>query len=83
LLELTNDVRDACKRRATCLSQLDDLDGMLRLLGERSDALSKRAMQHPGSVGLGDAGLSEIDAYFYSVLEHVVEVRMQADAATD
>lgn len=81
--ELTNDARDACKRRSTCLSELDDLDGMIRLLGARSDALFQRATQHPGSVGLGDAQLSEIDAYFYSVLEHVVEVRMQADATMD
>ncbi|WP_186308596.1 EAL domain-containing protein [Paraburkholderia sp. BCC1885] len=83
LLALTSDARDACKRSATCLSQLDDLDGMIRLLGERSSALAARATQHPGSVGLGDAALSEIDAYFYSALEHAVEVRMQADATVD
>jgi PAS domain S-box-containing protein len=83
LSELTNDARHACGRKTSCLSQLDDLDGMVRLLGGRSDALFKRATEHPGSVGLGDTQLSEIDAYFYSVLEHVVEVRMQADAAVD
>jgi diguanylate cyclase (GGDEF)-like protein/PAS domain S-box-containing protein len=83
LAELTNDARDACKHGTTCLSELDDLDGMIRLLGERSDALYQRSTQHPGTLGLGDAQLSEIDAYFYSVLEHVVEVRMQADATID
>jgi diguanylate cyclase (GGDEF)-like protein/PAS domain S-box-containing protein len=83
LLALTRDARDACKRRPTCLSQLDDLDEMLRLLVERSDALGKRVADHPGSVGLGDAQLNEVDAYFYSALEHVVSARIQADTATN
>lgn len=82
-LERTADARDACKRRPTCLLQLSDLEEMLRLLAERSDALGKRATEQPGSVGLGDAQLGEIDAYFYSVLEHVVAARMQADASAD
>ncbi|RFU49087.1 bifunctional diguanylate cyclase/phosphodiesterase [Paraburkholderia sp. DHOC27] len=83
LFALTRDARDACNRRTVCLSELDDLDGMIRLLGSRSDALYRRATEHPNTVSLGDAGFSEIDAYFYSVLEHVLEVRMQADATTD
>jgi diguanylate cyclase (GGDEF)-like protein/PAS domain S-box-containing protein len=82
LLALTIDARSACGRRSTCFSQLDDLDGMLRLLARRSDALGERATKRPGSVGLGDPALGEIDAYFYSALEHVVSARVQADAIT-
>jgi diguanylate cyclase (GGDEF)-like protein/PAS domain S-box-containing protein len=82
-LERTADARYACKHRPTCLLQLADLEEMLRLLAERSDAVGKRVTQFPDSVRLGDPELGEIDAYFYSALEHVVAVRMQADVTTD
>ncbi|WP_172161156.1 PAS domain-containing protein [Paraburkholderia elongata] len=83
LLELTGDARLGCRGREDCLSRLNELDEMMRKLGERSNALARRVDSRPGSVGLGDPALSEIDAYFYSVLEHVVDVRMEADATLD
>ncbi|CAE6728074.1 sensor domain-containing protein [Paraburkholderia haematera] len=83
LLELTADARVGCRGRGDCVSRLNELDEMMRKLGERSNALARRVNQLPGSVGLGDPALGEIDAYFYSVLEHVVDVRMEADATLD
>ncbi|WCM23608.1 EAL domain-containing protein [Paraburkholderia bryophila] len=83
LLDLTSDARSGCAERSDCISHLNELDDMLRRLGERSNTLASRANQHPGSVNLGDPALSEIDAYFYSVLGHVVDVRMEADATID
>jgi diguanylate cyclase (GGDEF)-like protein/PAS domain S-box-containing protein len=83
LLALTVDARSACGSRPTCISQLDDLDGMLRLLAKRSDALGARANMRAGGVGLGDPALGEIDAYFYSALEHVGSVRVQSDATIE
>ncbi|WGS52050.1 EAL domain-containing protein [Paraburkholderia sp. D15] len=83
LLDLTNDARVGCRERKDCLSRLDELDDMMRELGARSETLAVRVNQRPGSVSLGDPALNEIDAYFYSVLEHVVDVRMEADGALD
>lgn len=83
LLELTGDAREGCRRNANCLSHLSDLDDMLRKLADRSNVLAARVARHPGSVGVGDPALGEIDAYFYSVLERVVDVRMGADATVD
>ncbi len=81
LLDLTGDARGGCRRSAACLSHLDDLDRVIRVLAKLSNALAIRATLHPGSVGLGDPALSEIDAYFYAALEEVVDARMAADAA--
>jgi diguanylate cyclase (GGDEF)-like protein/PAS domain S-box-containing protein len=83
LLDLTNDARSGCRDRQDCLSRLDELDDLMRKLGEHSQALALRVNERPGSVSLGDPELNEIDAYFYSVLEHVVDVRMEADATLD
>ncbi|HEX7913466.1 MAG TPA: EAL domain-containing protein [Paraburkholderia sp.] len=83
LLELSGDARTGCRGRSDCVSRLDQLDEMMRKLGERSNALARRVTQFPGSVRLGDPALNEIDAYFYSVLEHVIDVRMEADATID
>ena len=83
VLALTADARTACRGQTTCISQLDDLDGMLQLLARRSDALGAITLRNPGSISLGDPALSEIDAYFYSALQHVVSARVQADATTD
>jgi len=81
LLDLTSDARGGCRRSDACLSRLDDLDTMIRTLAKHSNALAIQATLHPGSVGLTDPALSEIDAYFYSVLEEVVDARMEADTA--
>lgn len=81
LLELTGDARENCRRSDACLSRLDDLDRVIRILARLSNALAIRATLHPGSVGLGDPALSEIDAYFYAALGEVVDTTMVADAA--
>jgi diguanylate cyclase (GGDEF)-like protein len=83
LLELTADARGACRVSHDCNSRFDDLDSMLRKLAERSNDIAQRVTVKPGSVKLDDPALGEIDAYFYAVLEKVVEVRMNADASID
>jgi diguanylate cyclase (GGDEF)-like protein/PAS domain S-box-containing protein len=83
LLELAHDARGECRTNAVCLSRLAALDDAFQKLAERSNALAKRATSHPGSIGVGDVALSEIDAYLYGVLEQVLDVRMAADATID
>jgi PAS domain S-box-containing protein len=80
LLALTGDARGGCRQNAICLSRLADLDDMIQKLARRSNTLAIRASLHPASIGVSDPALGEIDAYFYSVLERVVDVRMGADA---
>lgn len=83
LFNLTKDARGACEQRATCLDKLDDLDEMIRRLAARSDALATRASHHPVGVGLDESEMSAIDAYYYNVVKHVIEIRMLADATAD
>jgi diguanylate cyclase (GGDEF)-like protein/PAS domain S-box-containing protein len=80
LLAQTGDARGGCRQNAICLSRLADLDDMIQKLARRSNTLAIRASLHPASIGVSDPALGEIDAYFYSVLERVVDVRMGADA---
>ena len=82
-MRLINDARGACGSKPRCLSALAELDDMLRIVAEKSDILGKREANAPGSVRLGDPQLSEIDIYFYSVLQRLVAVRMQTEAAVD
>ncbi|EEA03575.1 diguanylate cyclase/phosphodiesterase [Burkholderia sp. H160] len=80
LLALTRDARESCSENQECVSRLSDLDDMIGRLSELSFGLARRVDEHPGSVAVGDPRLEEIDAYFYSVLERVVDVRLAADA---
>ncbi|APA88017.1 EAL domain-containing protein [Paraburkholderia sprentiae WSM5005] len=80
LLALTRDARESCSENQECVSRLSDLDDMIGRLSELSFGLARKIAEHPGSVAMGDPRLEEIDAYFYSVLERVVDVRLAADA---
>ncbi|KXU84774.1 diguanylate cyclase [Paraburkholderia monticola] len=80
LLALTRDARESCSENQECVSRLSDLDDMIGRLSEQSFGLARKVAQHPGSVAVGDPELEEIDAYFYRVLERVVNVRLAADA---
>ncbi|HEX3379960.1 MAG TPA: EAL domain-containing protein [Paraburkholderia sp.] len=80
LLALTRDARESCSENQECVSRLSDLDDMIGRLSELSFGLARKVAEHPGSVAVGDPRLEEIDAYFYSVLERVVNVRLAADA---
>ena len=83
LLALTDDARGGCRQNAECLSRLADVDDMIQKLAKRSNALAIRATLHPGSIGVADPALGEIDAYFYTVLERVLDARMGADTVID
>jgi hypothetical protein len=78
LLALTRDARESCSENQECVSRLSDLDDMIGRLSELSFGLARKVAEHPGSVAVGDPRLVEIDAYFYSVLERVVNVRLAA-----
>ncbi|WP_178392143.1 bifunctional diguanylate cyclase/phosphodiesterase [Burkholderia sp. SRS-W-2-2016] len=83
LLALTRDARESCSENHVCVSRLSELDDMIGRLSELSFALARKVADHPGSVVMGDPQLEEIDAYFYNVLERVVDVRLSADAKVD
>ncbi|EKS70322.1 MULTISPECIES: bifunctional diguanylate cyclase/phosphodiesterase [unclassified Caballeronia] len=83
LLALLKDARAACSGRIGCQPQLADLEGMLHLNAQRSNELGEVIRDHPDGVRLGDSSLSEIDACFYSMMQHVVAARVQADISVD
>lgn len=56
---------------------------MVHTLSEQSEALAARVSLHPGSVTLSDPALAALDAFFYSVVAKVIEIRVDADAAVD
>ncbi|QIE29316.1 bifunctional diguanylate cyclase/phosphodiesterase [Caballeronia sp. SBC2] len=80
---LTQEAREGCKSRASCIGHLDELNRMVHTLSEQSEALAARVSLHPGSVKLSDPALAELDAFFYSVVAKVIEIRMEADAVVD
>jgi diguanylate cyclase (GGDEF)-like protein/PAS domain S-box-containing protein len=79
LLDLIADARARCGTDRQCDVRLSDLDAMIRQLAARSDALAARQYNHREVVALNDTELGEIDAWFYAVLTHVVELRVAAD----
>jgi diguanylate cyclase (GGDEF)-like protein/PAS domain S-box-containing protein len=80
---LTRAAREGCKSRASCVSHLDELDRMVHTLSEQSEAVASRVLLRFGSVKLSDPALAELDAFFYSVVAKVIEIRVDADAAVD
>lgn len=77
--ELEQSARKGCNARVGCMVRLDDLDRMTHQLSERSTALGNLVAQHPGSVKLNDTSLAELDAFFYSVLTKLIEIRVDSD----
>jgi diguanylate cyclase (GGDEF)-like protein len=83
VLALTAEARSLCAEETGCVARFNDLDSMIRKLADRSDAIARRVASNPGSVKLDDPALGEIDAYFYSVLESVVNIRISVDGSID
>ncbi|WP_109478176.1 GGDEF and EAL domain-containing protein [Paraburkholderia sp. C35] len=83
LQNLTEDARRACQLGTSCISKFDQLDAMLEQLAKRTDALGARLSKSNRNISFGDEQLSALDAYFYSVMAQVVDVRMQTDASVD
>ncbi len=75
--------REGCKSRSSCTGHLDELDRMVHTLSEQSEAVATRVSRHFGSIKLSDPALAELDAFFYSVVAKVVEIRVDADDAVD
>lgn len=71
------------KSRSSCTGHLDELDRMVHTLSEQSEAVATRVSRHFGSIKLSDPALAELDAFFYSVVAKVVEIRVDADDAVD
>ena len=81
--ELEENARLACGGRVGCVFRLSELDRMTHQLAERSAAIGKEVAQRPGSVKLNDSGLAELDAFFYSVLAKLIEIRVDSDAVAE
>ena len=75
--------REGCVSRDSCLSRLAELDVMTRTLARLSTDLSVSAAKQGGAVQLNDPALVGIDAYFYSLLAKVIEIRIDADKSID
>ena len=81
--ELEENARLACGGRVGCVFRLDELDRMTHQLSERSAAIGDTVAHRPGSVKLNDGGLAELDAFFYSVLAKLIEIRVDSDAVAE
>lgn len=77
--ELEQAARAACTGRVGCIVRIDELDRMMHQLAERSTAMGKKISHQPASVKLNDPALAELDAFFYSVLAKLIEIRVDSD----
>jgi len=80
---LTQDALAGCKSRGHCVARLAELDRMVKTLAEQSHDVSQRVAAKPGSVKLNDPALAALDAFFYSVVAKVIEIRIDEDASID
>lgn len=80
---LEESARLACGGRVGCVFRLSELDRMTRQLAERSSSIGDAVELHPGSVKLNDGGLTDLDAFFYSVLAKLIEIRVDSDAVAE
>jgi diguanylate cyclase (GGDEF)-like protein/PAS domain S-box-containing protein len=80
---LVSAARAGCALRANCIPHLDELQIMIRALAAQSESIAQRTSVHPGRQQLNDPGFVGLDAYFYSVIEKVIEIRIETDADVD